>query len=56
MDRRNEDSSGEDIYGYDLSTNTEFPICTATGTQSDPAISGNMVVWTDDRNSAAARR
>ncbi len=39
-----------DIYGYDLTTNAEFPICTAPGFQGEPAISGNTVVWVDDRN------
>lgn len=27
-----------------------FPICTASGDQTSPAISGNMVVWVDGRN------
>jgi len=30
----------------------EFPICTAPRDQSGPAISGNIVVWTDGRNAA----
>jgi beta propeller repeat protein len=38
-----------DIYGYDLSTGQEFPICVETGDQSHPAISGNIVVWSDGR-------
>ena len=32
------------IYGYDLSTHSEFPIYSGGG-GSDPAISGNTVVW-----------
>jgi len=39
-----------DIYGYDLETNTEFPVCTASGDQYNPAIYGNIVVWQDERN------
>ncbi len=42
-----------DIYGADLSDLTAirvFPICTADERQYDPAISGNLVVWTDERN------
>jgi beta propeller repeat protein len=39
-----------DIYGYDLTTHTEFPICIADGLQISPSISGNTVVWMDDRN------
>ena len=39
-----------DIYGYDLSTGEEFPICTAQGSQQAPVISGDYVVWMDKRN------
>ena len=39
-----------DIYGYNLATHTEFPICTNSSSQSSPAISGNIVAWVDDRN------
>jgi len=39
-----------DIYGYDLSTSQEFPICTNVSCQSAPAISGSIVVWEDWRN------
>jgi beta propeller repeat protein len=39
-----------DIYGYDLSTGVEFPICTATGPQHRPRVSGNLVVWEDYRD------
>ncbi|UCD50596.1 MAG: right-handed parallel beta-helix repeat-containing protein [Phycisphaerales bacterium] len=41
-----------DIFGADISDleNIEiFPICTAAERQYDPAISGNLVVWTDER-------
>jgi beta propeller repeat protein len=39
-----------DIYGYDLETHTEFPICTVTyAGEWGPAISGNIVVWIDSR-------
>jgi len=36
-----------DIYGYDLETQTEFPICTDSDTQWDPKIYGNTVIWHD---------
>jgi beta propeller repeat protein len=39
-----------DIYGYDINTATEFPICTNPAGASSPAISGNIVVWQDYRN------
>ncbi len=42
--------SNEDIYGYNLSTNTEFPICTAASVQQNPSIHENIVVWEDYRD------
>ncbi|MHC4864225.1 MAG: PKD domain-containing protein, partial [Planctomycetota bacterium] len=42
-----------DIYGADISDLNDikvFGICTDGGRQFDPAISGNIVVWTDQRN------
>ncbi len=42
-----------DIFGADISdleNITVFPICTAAERQSDPSISGNLVVWTDERD------
>jgi len=42
-----------DIYGADISDLQNirvFPICTAPEHQGDPSISGNLVVWTDQRN------
>jgi beta propeller repeat protein len=39
-----------DIYGYDLSSGTEFPISTATGDQTQPVIAGNWVAWQDNRS------
>jgi beta propeller repeat protein len=38
-----------DIYGYDLITKQEFAICTQQNNQTSPAISGNYVVWGDER-------
>lgn len=38
-----------DIYGLDLQTMQEFPICTAPHDQLYPDISGNIVVWQDER-------
>ena len=36
-----------DVYGYNLSTQTMFPIATGTGTQYSPSVSsdGSIVVW-----------
>ena len=45
--------SDGDIYGADLSdleNITVFAICTAPERQYDPVISGDLVVWTDERN------
>ena len=42
-----------DIYGADISDLDNirtFPICTAPERQSDPSISGHLVVWTDERD------
>lgn len=42
-----------DIYGADISDLSDikvFAICTAPERQYDPSISGNLVVWTDERN------
>jgi len=42
-----------DIYGADISNLDDiriFPICTAPQRQYDPAISGHLVVWTDERD------
>jgi len=42
-----------DIYGADISDLSDiriFPICTAPERQYDPSVSGNLVVWTDERN------
>jgi hypothetical protein len=39
-----------DIYGYDLSTSTDFPICTIRNSLFEPEICCNIVVWHDLRN------
>ncbi len=54
-DYRNEDGdilngNNADIYGYDLSTGTEFPICTQSSAQKHPKIFQDKVVWSDWRN------
>ena len=60
VDYRNEpdpNGTNSDIYAYDIAgsccpgsnSGQEFPITTAPGTQTDPAISGNIVVWSDYR-------
>jgi len=53
----NEQLGGEyrDIYGLDLRTGIEFPICTANMEQEAPTISGDIVVWMDTRNGEANR-
>jgi beta propeller repeat protein len=44
-------NGNDDIYGYNLETNQEFPVCILGGylQQYCPAISGNIVVWIDGR-------
>lgn len=39
-----------DIYGYNIDTEEELTITTATGDQFGPRISGDIVVWDDNRN------
>jgi beta propeller repeat protein len=39
-----------DIYGMDIETGQEFPICTNEATQDLPYIDGHIVVWRDLRN------
>jgi beta propeller repeat protein len=57
MDYRNEffppgcwPDCNTDIYGYDLSTGTEFVICDEEHFQGYPAVYGDTVVWVDGRN------
>jgi len=47
-----EDNRGGDwdIYGYEFTSETEFPVCTDAGDQMLPRISGSGVVWQDNRN------
>ncbi len=40
-----------DIYGYDLSEGTRFPISTDPGYQYFPVTNGDIVVWSDRRDS-----
>ena len=47
------DSDGDcDIYGYDMASQTLFPVCTATGDQTSPRVSGDLVVWADNRGAS----
>jgi beta propeller repeat protein len=49
--RDNRQDSDGDIYGYNLTTKTEFLIAGGNSfDQVSPAISGNIVVWQDNRN------
>ncbi|MHB9004130.1 MAG: cell wall-binding repeat-containing protein [Coriobacteriia bacterium] len=43
------DGHTPDIWGYNVETGENFPICTAPGEQSNPSISGGRVVYSDDR-------
>jgi hypothetical protein len=38
-----------DIYGYDLKARHPFSVCSEKGTQIAPRISGNSVIWNDNR-------
>ena len=48
-----ETCNNTDIYGYNISSGKEFPICTSHGNQWSPAIAGNIVVWQDYRNASS---
>ncbi len=39
----------EDLYGKDIDTKVEFPVCADPSLQEWPAISGKLVVWDDNR-------
>jgi len=43
-------NGNQDIYGFDLSTGTEFSICTDVSNQINPSVCGDIVVWQDSRN------
>ena len=49
-DGRNPGKRNGDIYGCDLVTRQEFPICVEPHNQEQPDVSGNLVVWMDERN------
>ena len=49
MDRSNQDQD-RDIYGHDLSTQLEFPVCVNDGDQTRPAIDGDIIIWVDERS------
>lgn len=42
-----------DIYAYDITSGKEIPVAKATSGHHWPAIHGDTVVWTDNRNSPA---
>jgi beta propeller repeat protein len=44
------ESGPRDIYGYNMFTRKEFAICTYNESQTNPAVSGSIVVWQDCRN------
>ena len=43
-------NGNDDIYGYNLSAETEFIICNESHEQGAPSISGDTVIWMDDRD------
>jgi beta propeller repeat protein len=45
-------SWNDDIYGYDLQSDQRLTITQDTAAQNSPKISGNLVIWKDDRNAA----
>jgi beta propeller repeat protein len=46
-----DDRNGNAVYGYDIATETEFPICVHPGSSRGLAVvSGNYVAWQDERN------
>ena len=45
-----------DIYAYDLERDLEIPVALAPGRQLMPVIHGDMVVWSDNRNSRLGER
>lgn len=53
-DNRNGVDSGDlDIYGYQISTGTEFVVVKAAGRQWQPSIAGDYIVWEDYRSNNA---
>jgi beta propeller repeat protein len=39
-----------DVYAYDLSTGDEIPVSTNKAAQKDPRVSGDTIVWLDERS------
>ena len=46
-DSRNDESTGTDLYRWNVSTATESPVVVKPGEQDQPAISDQYVVWID---------
>ncbi|MBK8900171.1 MAG: PD40 domain-containing protein [Anaerolineaceae bacterium] len=55
QDKRNETGDenyyAADIYAFNLVSGEEIPVAVAEGVQQQPALSGDLVVWADNRNS-----
>jgi len=55
QDKRNETGDenyyAADIYAFDLTSGEEIPVAVAEGVQQQPALSGDLVVWADNRSS-----
>jgi len=41
--------SNRDVYAKDLRNGKEFPVCTFGSDQTNPVVSGNIIVWQDHR-------
>ena len=54
MDER-KGTGKKDIWGYDLSTDTEFPVVEGGDDQYDPDVSGTTIVWTDESHNQDIR-
>ena len=54
-DSRNAETTGTDIWLYNIGTLAQSPVVTDSGEQGQPAISDQYVVWIDDRSGLMAR-
>ncbi|MDX1417042.1 MAG: hypothetical protein R3293_22750 [Candidatus Promineifilaceae bacterium] len=48
---REENYYAADIYAYDLAAGVEIPVAVAPGVQQQPALDGDWVIWSDNRDS-----
>ena len=45
-----------DIHAYDIVLDKKIPVAVAPGSQRHPAIHGDRIIWTDDRNCTETRK